>query len=157
MLERVVNQESISIVSRGGTKSITSPTNSVVHMRQQRDISVLVRITMMFSRWLMTSSTLITTRNLILNMHGVCWGMSINGLALTLLNLVGVQSEKLERHVHKLQAPLLVIMRSVLKVSRLLKLKGIMLKGSLLLSIRAFGKWRRRISWWRRNCQSLPY
>ncbi|XP_022552214.1 uncharacterized protein LOC111203080 [Brassica napus] len=49
--------------------------------------------------------------------------MSRNGLALTLLNLVGVQSKKLERHVDKLQAPLLVIMRSVLKVSRLLKIK----------------------------------
>ena len=45
MLERVVNQESISIVSRGGTKSMTSPKNYVVHMRQQRDRSVLVRMT----------------------------------------------------------------------------------------------------------------
>ena len=72
MLERVVNQESISIVSRGGTKSMISLISSVAHMGQQRDISVLVIMTMMFSRWLMTSSTLITTRSLILSMRGVC-------------------------------------------------------------------------------------
>ena len=40
----------------------------------------------------------------------------------------------------KLQAPMLVIMRSGLKVSRLLNLKGILLKRSLLLSIRVYGK-----------------
>ena len=117
----------------------------------------VVRMIMMFSRWLMTLSTLITTQSLILSMRGVRWGMNKNGLTLTLLNLLAVQREKLVRQVSKFQTPLLAIMRSGLKVSRLLKLKGIMLKGSLLLSIRAFGKWRKRISWWRRNSQSWPY
>ena len=68
----MVKRESIFIVSRDDTESKIRLTSSVGRIQQQRDKLVVVRVTLMFSRRLMTSSTLIRKTSLTLSMCGVC-------------------------------------------------------------------------------------